>query len=500
MSSTQFSHRGGGCEPAVRHTRPLHCTGIITTIITALIVLAALLPGITTPAAAISPGAGCFGVVEAYFRPQDARDLGVSWERIVFEWPTFQPTGPDEFIPAIPESRLIDAKQAGREVVGLLKNTPFWASGGNLLGLPPTGLDRPIDDPLNYWAAFVTQTVTIYGDVWGIDHWIIFNEPDLRPGDITYYEFDGEVADYYQMLKVAYQAAKAANPDAVIHVAGMAWWPDVAANREPYLSRLLEVASRDPDAHQNGFFFDGATVHSYFGTDNLWDMLAATRAILWNYGLMDKTIWIGETNARPTFDSTIRVPDHPLFEVSLNQQADYVVQAAALSLAADVECFAIYRLYDNHFLPGASEPWGLVRVDGSRRPAFEAYQTVIRAFGGTERARRFASDHALLVTLEQDRHTVYVVWAREAVPVRFHIAADGADHAARWLRLDGVADAITPVQVPGAAGWWFVVDAPGAALNITGYVAVAGTPAILVIDGPPRNVWVLVQGKYWTLR
>ena len=38
-----------------------------------------------------------FGVVEAYYRPGDALDLGVGWERIIFEWARFQPNGPDEY-------------------------------------------------------------------------------------------------------------------------------------------------------------------------------------------------------------------------------------------------------------------------------------------------------------------------------------------------------------------------------------------------------------------
>ncbi len=172
----------------------------------------------------------CFGIVEAYYRPGDARDLGVGWERIIFEWRMFQPNGPDDFYTStIPDQWLGDAKAAGRDVVGLLKNTPYWASGTDKLGSPPTGLDLPIDDPDNYWAAFVKRVASTYSERWNIHHWIIYNEPDIRPGDLPSYEFDGGVADYYHMLKVAYLAAKSVDPQAVIHLAGMAWWVDVMA-------------------------------------------------------------------------------------------------------------------------------------------------------------------------------------------------------------------------------------------------------------------------------
>jgi hypothetical protein len=164
-----------------------------------------------------------FGVVEAFYRPDDARALGVGWERIIFEWAQFQPDGPGEFdTAAVPDEWLLDAQRGGREVVGLIKNTPPWASDSHKLGAPPDGLDLPIDDPANVWAAFVQRLVKYYGETWGIRHWIIYNEPDLRPGEIGWYEFDGDATDYAHMLKVAYLAAKTANPDAVIHMAGMA--------------------------------------------------------------------------------------------------------------------------------------------------------------------------------------------------------------------------------------------------------------------------------------
>jgi hypothetical protein len=115
------------------------------------------------------PGSARFGVVEAFYRPDDARELGVGWERIIFEWARFQPDGPGDFnTDAVPEEWLIEAQSAGREVVGLLKNTPLWASDIQELGAPPNGLDLPIDDPGNVWAAFVMRTVTYYGEEWDI--------------------------------------------------------------------------------------------------------------------------------------------------------------------------------------------------------------------------------------------------------------------------------------------------------------------------------------------
>jgi hypothetical protein len=467
----------------------------------ALILLAAQ-PALNHPPAAqaVRP-ASRFGVVEAYYRPGDALDLNSGWERIVFDWSLFQPTGPDEYITdTIPEAWLQEARSAGREVVGLLKNAPHWATGSPLLGAPARGLDLPIDDPGNYWAAFVRRTVAYYGEKWNIRHWIIYNEPDLRPGEISWYEFDGDVQDYYQILKVAYLAAKDTDPHPVIHVAGMAWWTDKAARRTPYLERLLEVASQDPDAPAHGYFFDVAMAHVYFKTQNVWNVIVEMQGILWHFGLQDKPIWLDETNARPSVDPFVMLPSTLPYDVTLDQQAAFVVQAAALSLAANLERFAVYRLYDDHFIPGQSEPWGLVRYDGSRRPAFETYRTVIRYFSDTEYGQWTHSTNASLVALIQPRQTVYVLWTRKDKPVTFSVAALLDIETATLVHVNGSSRTLSPTERPGFSGWWYTIETPPAVPDRSGEVLVEGTPFILIAGGPPRPVWVQVEGNDWQLR
>jgi hypothetical protein len=476
----------------------LHTVGLLVAL--ALVPAWAGLAGGLAQSAALT-GSARFGIVEAYYRPGDARDLNVGWDRIIFEWAQFQPDGPDEFNTAvIPDEWLAEARAAGREVVGLLKNTPPWASDSGMLGAPPDGLDLPIDDPLNYWAAFVRQTVAYYGEKWGINHWIIYNEPDIRPGELSSYEFDGDVTDYYHMLKVAYLAAKSVNPDAVIHLAGMAWWTDKGAGRKPYLERLLDVAADDADAYDYDFFFDVVTVHTYFGTQNVWNVILETEGILWHYELQNKPIWVDEANARPSVDPFATLPPDPPYTVTLDQQADYIVQAAALSLAAGVERFAIYRLYDDHYQPGVTEPWGLVRSDGSRRPAFEAYRTVIKIFADTTHAQWLYSQRSSLVTLEQPGRTTYVMWARGDQPVRFHVEAGKAGEVATQVSVYGATNDLKAAAVPGSEGWWFAVTAPGAQPDGSGETVIEGLPVILVVEGAPRSVWIEVDGAYWTLR
>src|SRR5512147_2079656 len=123
-----------------------------------------------------------FGVVEGFRDPTSAKDLNFGWERILFYWSELQPNGPDDWNIFHVEDGWISAALAnGRQVIGLLENTPRWATdGANQIGVP-RGLYLPIDDPNNLWAAFVRKVVKRYAG--RIDHWIIWNEPDIELPD-----------------------------------------------------------------------------------------------------------------------------------------------------------------------------------------------------------------------------------------------------------------------------------------------------------------------------
>ena len=316
-----------------------------------------------------------FGVVEAYYRPEEAAALGASWERIIFAWDCFQPRSPRDFVTTcIPEDYLANAAAADREIVGLIKSTPAWASDSGTPGGVPHGIDLPYDDPDNLFGAFVARVVDYYS-ARGIHKWIILNEPDIRPGE-GIVEFEGEVDDYAALLKTAYQAIKAADPAAHVQIAGMTWWYDRNARRAPYLRRLLSVLYADPQAQAHDYYFDGITLHIYFTTWTIEPILLANLQILRDFGLQDKEIWLAEYNASPRRDPEARI--ETMFDISLGQQADFIVQASAIALALGVDRMAVYRLYDNDFVPGEHEPWGLVRGDGSLRPAFYAYQQAAR--------------------------------------------------------------------------------------------------------------------------
>lgn len=119
-----------------------------------------------------------FGAIQSYQAPDLAAGAGVGWDRLIVHWSVRQPDDPGQWIVPGEESAALDrARAAGREVVILLMGTPAWATDGRPEIGVPRGLDLPVDDPGNAWAAFVRHVV---GDYRGrVHHWVIWNEPDI---------------------------------------------------------------------------------------------------------------------------------------------------------------------------------------------------------------------------------------------------------------------------------------------------------------------------------
>jgi hypothetical protein len=376
-----------------------------------------------------------FGVIEAFWAQEEAAELNVGWERILFYWRELQPNGPDDWNTLhVLEEWLGQANARGRTVVGLIKNTPPWATeAGSEAGIPK-GLYLDIDDPENLWANFIRQVGTYYS-VRNVHHWIIWNEPEI-PAGVYGHEFSGTVRDYYRMLKIAYLVMNEVDSDAVIHLAGLTWWHD-----QEYLDRLLDLIVEDPDAEKNDFFFDTISLHIYFRSETIKTVTEEVQKLQSKHGL-NKPIWINETNAPPNRD-----PEWPIsrqqFEVDNEQQAWFIVQAHALGFAAGVESIGIYKLLDINLSTG-EESFGLLRPDYSRRPAFQAYKTTIQYLSGFEDVSRQQAGDYFVITFRHPGKVTRVLWARTPSPVTVEVPA--LSENAHFIDVTGKETIVSPVD------------------------------------------------------
>ena len=394
-----------------------------------------------------------FGVVQAYNAPEAATAAGVGWTRVLFWWHQMQINSPHDWNPYYFKDEVLEEElKSGRKMVGILLGTPRWASESGSDRAVPDGLYLPYDDPDNHWGQFVYRMATRYKGQ--IDHWIMWNEPDVWDDEHPGKTWNGTVEDYVQLLKVGYQAAKAANPDAVVFLTATTYWWDTEHGRELYFPGLLQTIRDHPDAPDYNDFFDIASLHLYFKPEQVYRITQKFRGMLDDYGFSDKPLWINETNAPPSDD-----PHHPApevrFHITQEQQSYFVIQAWAMALAGGAEQVAFYKMRDEQELPAGAWPYGMVRKDGSLRPVFWSYRTLVTYMSQYEDAYLIPEGDVRRVVVPRGQlGTTTVVW--------------------------NLASTVQTAQIPATSSKALLVDAFGPVATITptdGYYTLSLLPS-----------------------
>jgi len=321
---------------------------------------------------------------------------------------------------------------------------------------PPIGLFEPIfadgsDDPApgktvnqaNPWAVFVSNTVQRYkpggvlaqaqgwGDGVGIRHWEIWNEPDLHQF------WSGTVKDYYRLLEVGYKTIKLADPEATVLLGALAFY-----EKPNWLSDLLKQTGGDPAKA----YFDVFSFHYYWSIYLPEHWLRETRSTLSANGLSHVPIWITESGV-PVWDdfpaTAYGVPPDSPYRGTMEEQAAYVIQNAALAFYHDVERYYHFMLHDDcgNELPDA---WGLRQnftphvcnpAQGKRRPSFAAYQLAAEQFRDLTplwRVKKGGQDQVAFYRAD-DQSRVLALWATGGVTVTATVNATGDTGQLYWI-------------------------------------------------------------------
>jgi hypothetical protein len=373
---------------------------------------------------------GHFGAVEAFRTDQShvAYDAGVKWERLTFWWSGLQ-AGPGQDLNPfyLPMNYVDKERQNGITVVGLLINTPDWAASdpSEHTASVPKNLALPYNDPNNYWGQFVSKVVRQYAG--HIDNWVIWNEPDIQSGDpnAVYRTWAGSTADYYQLLKVAYQAAHAANPNVTVVTAGVTYWGDVKAGRHQYFDRFLDQVVADPTAASHGYYFDKVAVHLYVNPDGLYTVPVLFHAFMHNHGF-DKPTWINEMNVIPYDDpvnaGTERSSPRDL-RSTLDEQASFIIEGFAMGLAAGVERIEVYKMKDGDgdVISGQA----LVYNNLQLRPAYVSFQVAASYFSNARSATLFSAKEVREVVFDRGGQRTTAVWTTKPSSLVVRVPASG---------------------------------------------------------------------------
>lgn len=414
-----------------------------------------------------------FGIVETFVNPAAAAEAGAGYTRAILRWDVIQPTGPADWQPAnVPDPLIAGELAAGRQVVGLLIGTPAWAVAADFASRPGEPASIAVPD-MAHWEAFVRRMAEHYRG--RISHWVIWNEPDVWMEGHPGRTWAGSEADYAALLKTAYLAIKGVDPDATVAMAGLTYYWDWAHGRRRYLDRVLDIIAADPEAARHGYYFDAVVYHLYFTPMQIVSVLEETWATLARRGIRGKQVWINETNAPPSDDPQEPPWSTPAFRVSLAEQAAFIVQAYALAFGAGADRVAVYKLRNTADHPESIEPFGLLRADDSPRPAFWAYQTVVRYLGGFRRAYRQAQGPIQAVTFERGETTTTVLWTTGRAPVTARVAA---------IRPQALlVDELGRAQPVTATAGVYVIPLPGATCVTENPCRIGGAPRLLVEGG-----------------
>jgi hypothetical protein len=411
-----------------------------------------------------------FGAIDTFDNPTAATQLGAGWTRVRFPWADMQPNDSGQWNSSFfTDEQLNRELAAGREVVGLIVNTPPWAlQDGNVPGVP-SGLTLPDDDPNNLWATFVRKIVSQYAG--RINHWIIWNEPDIWQPSYPGRTWGGDEKDFFQLLRVAYNVIKQTNPNATVHLSAFTYYWDTNYGRTPFFTRLLDEMVKDRAAAEHNYYFDVASANLYFRTDNIYDLIAWHHQQMREHGF-DKPLWLTETNAAPSTDPAWPVAN-PTFPITLDEQAHFIIQSMAMALAGGANRVAIYKMADVPADHAANpEPFGLVRDDGSRRPAFSAFQVGSSYLAGfTEASLTERTDTHTIVTVKRgDSGWTTVAWTRQPSPVIISVAA----HANQATLIDWNGSKQTIKARDGK----YEIEIAGA--TCTGGCIIGGAPRLIV--------------------
>ncbi len=140
---------------------------------------------------------------------------------------------------------------------------------------------------------------------------------------------------------------------------------------------------------------------------------------------------------------------------------------------------AFYKLRDDGDRPQSAEPYGLLRADDSRRPAFDAYKVVttylrdFRAVGW----QRLGDVYA--VTFDRGGTTTTVLWTVNRAPTRFTINAIAPQAT--------LVDERGNTQAINASGGTYNVELPGAICTEEINCFIGGAPRLLVEAGSPAD-------------
>lgn len=331
---------------------------------------------LSVASAAVAEAESPFGVVCPW---GGLKSAGIRWVRCgagataLGNWPRTEPEqGKLDWTSSDEELR----SSLGQNLVPLpiIGYTPEWASSEGKPSSPPRDVHS--------YAGFVRRFVERYkSEIRQIEIW---NEPDID-------FFSGTTSQYTELLKAGYTAARLGNPGCRVVFGG------TAGVNLKFIEGVYDLGG--------GSFFDVMAVHPYQWGDRFEDewvasQLKGLRVLMNSRGDSHKPIWLTELGWS-TGDK----------KITEEVQARLLVQAMVTALS--LRPIGVERAFWFSVKDWGGPGYGLLREDGSRKPAFKAYSVLTKALNEVDYLGRIdvGPEARCHVFRRQSGTTVAVVWS-----------------------------------------------------------------------------------------
>ena len=243
-------------------------------------------------------------------------------------------------------------RERGIGVSGLFYSTPGWACDNSARTLP-TDLGVLYRSCRDITAAF--------GDT--IADWEFFNEPDIG-------FLKAPAWDYASAFKAASLGFKAGRSEMPVLCAGFCTAPDGL-----YVKLFLD--------NDTASYFDAFNYHTYAAPSQYPAFVRTIRETLGRAGAEEKPIWITESGTNfegPAKNDSVRKgfkahsPEQELVVAEFAPKSQIALQMQGIAR----DFFFILAAYNER---GGGKDWGLIRRDGTVKPAYAALATLAREVG-----------------------------------------------------------------------------------------------------------------------
>ena len=313
----------------------------------------ALIPGLNEDWQVLSGDLG-------YARAAHARVI-----RFPLTWATVQPDGPGTWHWGVYDQLFAQARASGLGVILVPTDAPCWARAE--VNCDPTGVPGPPDPAYDaQWGEFVRQVVARYPDVAAVEVW---NEPNMTCG----WAGTPSPQRYASLLQSAYRAAKSVRPDVPVLFGGLAQFDPHAPGDRGYIDFLRQAYAAGAAG-----YFDALALHPYplpadrpDYRERTLTLIAKARQVVRGERRGPVPIWVTEIGLSTSGPGSVS-------EATQASRLDNLYRL--LARVPNLRVVVVHRAIDR---PGSGDPengYGLLRPDGTRKPAFDAAQADFARF------------------------------------------------------------------------------------------------------------------------